>query len=72
MEKLTSELTRELKIQPEKINQLKNDKRLLQKQVLERKKENIKNRVASEENEQYVKKTQFKCRQNTYRKEGFK
>ena len=41
MEKLTSELTSELKIQAEKINQLKNDKSLLQKQVLEHKKENI-------------------------------
>ena len=48
MEKLTSELTSKLKIQAERINQLKNDKSLLPKQVLELKKENIKNRVASE------------------------
>ena len=40
VEKLTSELTSELKIQAERINQLKNDKSLLQKQVLELKKEN--------------------------------
>ena len=53
VKKLTSELTSELKIQAEIINHLKNDKSLLQKQVLELKKENIKNRVASEGNEQY-------------------
>ena len=53
MKKLTSELTSKLKIQAEIINHLKNDKSLLQKQVLELKKENIKNRVASEGNEQY-------------------
>ena len=49
VEKLTSELTSELKIQAEKINQLKNDKSLLQKQILEHKKENIKNRVANKD-----------------------
>ena len=53
VEKLPSELISKLKIQPERINQLENDKSLLQKQVLELKKENIKNRVASEENKQY-------------------
>ena len=53
VEKLTSELTSELKIQTERINQLEDDKSLLQKQVLELKKENIKNLVASEENEPY-------------------
>ena len=53
VEKLTSELTSELEIQAERINQLKNDKSLLQRQVLGLKKENIKNQVASEENEQY-------------------
>ena len=53
VEKLPSELRSKLKIQPERINQLENDKSLLQKQVLELKKENIKNRVASEENKQY-------------------
>ena len=46
-----------MKIQAERINQnnelLKNDKSLLQKQVLELKKENIKNWVATEECEQY-------------------
>ena len=53
VEKLTSELISELEIQAERINQLKNDKSLLQRQVLGLKKENIKNQVASEENEQY-------------------
>ena len=53
VEKLPSELINKLKIQPERINQLENDKSLLQKQVLELKKENIKNQVASEESEQY-------------------
>ena len=38
VEKLTSELTSELKIQAERINLLENDKSLLQKQVLELKK----------------------------------
>ena len=38
VEKLTSEPTSELKIQAERINQLKNDKSVLQKQVLELKK----------------------------------
>ena len=52
-EKLSSELTSKLKSQAERINQLKNDKSLLQKQVLALKKENIKNRVDSEENEQF-------------------
>ena len=53
VEKLTSELTSELKIQTERINQLEDDKSILQKQVLELKKENIKNLAASEENEPY-------------------
>ena len=53
MEKRTSELISKLKIQAEWINQLENDKSLLQKKVLELKKENIKNRVATAENEQY-------------------
>ena len=53
VEKLPSELINKLKIQPERINQLENDKSLLQKQVLALQKENIKNRVDSEENEQY-------------------
>ena len=53
MEKLTSELTSKLETQAERINQLENDKIHLQKQILELKKENIKNLVASEENEQY-------------------
>ena len=52
-EKLSSELTSKLKSQAERINQLKNDKSLLQKQVLALKKENIKNRVDSEKNEQF-------------------
>ena len=42
-----------MKIQVKRINQLENDKILLEKQVLKLKKENITNRVASEENEQY-------------------
>ena len=42
-----------MKIQAKRINQLENDKILLEKQVLKLKKENIKNQVASEENEQY-------------------
>ena len=53
MEKRTSELISKLKIQAEWTNQLENDKSLLQKKVLELKKENIKNRVATAENEQY-------------------
>ena len=53
MEKLTSELTSKLETQAERINQLENDKIHLQKQILELKKENIKNPVVSEENEQY-------------------
>ena len=53
MEKLTNELISKLQLQAERINQLKNNKRLLQKQVLELKRESIKNRVASEENDQY-------------------
>ena len=52
-EKLTNELTSKFKIQAERINQLENDKSLLQKQVLALQKQNIKNRVDSEENEQY-------------------
>ena len=38
MEKRTGELIRKLKIQAERINQLENDKSLLQKQFLELKK----------------------------------
>ena len=53
MEKLISELTSKLKIQAERINQLKNDKSLLQKQEENIKQENIKNCVASQENEQH-------------------
>ena len=53
MEKRTSELISKLKIQAERINQLQNDKSFLQKQVLDLMKEDIKNRVASAENEQY-------------------
>ena len=53
MEKRTSELISKSKIQAEWINQLENDKSLSQKKVLELKKENIKNRVATAENEQY-------------------
>ena len=52
-EKLSSELTSKLKSQAERINQLENDKSLLQKQVLALKKENIKNSVDSEKNEQF-------------------
>ena len=53
MEKRTSELISKSKIQAEWINQLENDKSLSQKKVLELKKENIKNRVVTAENEQY-------------------
>ena len=53
VEKLKTELKNELKIQTEKINQLESDKSLLQQQVFELKKQNIKNQVATEENEQY-------------------
>ena len=53
VENHTNELPSELKIQAKRINQLENDKSLLQKQVLELKKENTKNQVANEENEQY-------------------
>ena len=42
-----------MKIQAERTNQLENDKSLLQKQISELEKENIKNCVDSEENEQY-------------------
>ena len=45
VEKLTSEPTSELKIQAERINQLKNDKSVLQKQVLELKKLKIELRM---------------------------
>ena len=42
-----------MKIQAERTNQLENDKSLLQKQISELEKENIKNCVDSEENEQH-------------------
>ena len=41
-EKLSSELTSKLKSQAERTNQLKNDKSLLQKQVLDLKKKTLK------------------------------
>ena len=60
VEKLNSELTSEFKIQAERINQLENDKSLSQKRVLELKKENVKNRVASEENEPHGRRLWFR------------
>ena len=43
VEIITSELLSKLKVQAERINQLGNNKNLLKKQILELKKENIKN-----------------------------
>ena len=45
VEIITSELLSKLKVQAERINQLGNNKNLLKKQILELKKENIKNKL---------------------------
>ena len=42
-----------MKLKPKKINQVENDKSLLQQQVLELRKENYRNQIDSEENKQY-------------------